>query len=92
MANLLESILKQDLSSVDLTQLADWPQALAEDYLGKGDSLKLLAEAVLTVAAQTAVPATAISAGKTGNIAFDASYFYICVATDTWRRVAILAW
>lgn len=35
------------------------------------------------------VPATATSAGTVGQVAADASFLYICVATSVWRRVAI---
>lgn len=42
---------------------------------------------------QTAkTPASATAAGTTGQIAWDANYLYICVATDTWRRVAHASW
>jgi len=40
----------------------------------------------------TTVPASATATGTAGQIAADASYFYVCVATDTWRRVALSAW
>jgi len=39
-----------------------------------------------------AVPATATSAGEAGQIVRDANFLYLCIATDTWRRVAIAAW
>lgn len=39
-----------------------------------------------------AVPATATSTGIAGQKAFDATNLYICVATNTWRRVALAAW
>lgn len=37
-------------------------------------------------------PATATSAGVAGQVSYDASFFYVCVAPSTWRRVAIAAW
>lgn len=37
-------------------------------------------------------PASATATGTAGQKAYDASYFYICTATNTWRRVAIAAW
>ena len=37
-------------------------------------------------------PATAGDTGTTGQIAWDASYIYVCVATDTWKRAAITTW
>jgi hypothetical protein len=30
--------------------------------------------------------------GVKGTICWDASYIYVCVATDTWERVAIATW
>lgn len=34
-------------------------------------------------------PATSTSTGTAGMIAYDASYVYICTATDTWTRAAL---
>lgn len=39
-----------------------------------------------------AVPATATSAGRKGDNAFDSNYFYVCVAANTWKRVALTSW
>jgi len=35
-----------------------------------------------------AAPANSTSAGTVGDIAYDDRYVYICVATNTWRRMA----
>lgn len=37
-------------------------------------------------------PATAADTGTTGQVAWDSSYVYVCVATDTWKRAAISTW
>lgn len=37
-------------------------------------------------------PATSGAAGTQGDFAWDTSYFYICTATNTWRRVAHASW
>lgn len=37
-------------------------------------------------------PASASATGNAGTIAWDASYLYICTATNTWRRVAHATW
>ncbi len=34
-------------------------------------------------------PATATSTGTPGMVAYDSSFFYICIAANTWKRVAI---
>lgn len=40
----------------------------------------------------TATPASSGAAGVAGQIAWDASYIYVCTATNTWKRVAIATW
>lgn len=40
----------------------------------------------------TSTPASASAAGTAGTIAWDASYIYVCTATNTWKRVAIATW
>jgi len=37
-------------------------------------------------------PATAAASGRQGEIAWDNSYVYVCVATNTWKRSAIATW
>ena len=36
--------------------------------------------------------ANANDTGTEGEICWDADYIYICVGTDTWKRVAIATW
>lgn len=43
-------------------------------------------------ASVTSVPATAASTGTAGQIAYDGSWLYVCVATNTWLRTAIATW
>lgn len=35
------------------------------------------------------VPAIATSTGTAGQVAYDATHFYVCVATNTWVRVTL---
>jgi hypothetical protein len=44
------------------------------------------------IALAGAAPATSTSAGTVGQVAWDAEYFYVCVATDTWKRTALSTW
>jgi len=37
-------------------------------------------------------PASAAASGTAGTICWDASYIYVCTATNTWKRVAIATW
>lgn len=38
------------------------------------------------------VPASSSSTGTAGMLAYDINYLYVCVATNTWKRVVISAW
>lgn len=44
------------------------------------------------VPVKIAVPSTASSACVTGQVAFNASHFYACTATNTWVRAALATW
>jgi hypothetical protein len=37
-------------------------------------------------------PSSASDTGNTGDICWDSSYVYVCVATNTWKRSAIATW
>lgn len=41
---------------------------------------------------KVAVPTTATSTGYIGQWAADASYMYVCTATNVWKRVALSTW
>ena len=40
----------------------------------------------------TKTPSSASDTGTTGQIAWDSTYFYICIATNTWQRVLHATW
>lgn len=40
----------------------------------------------------TRTPASASATGTAGDICWDSSYIYVCVATNTWKRTAISTW
>jgi hypothetical protein len=40
----------------------------------------------------TRTPASASATGEQGEFCWDATYFYICVATDTWERTEHVSW
>lgn len=50
----------------------------------------------LTVSGQVVsgakTPASATDTGVTGTVCWDTNYIYVCVATNTWKRVAISTW
>ena len=41
---------------------------------------------------QSVTPANATATGNAGEIMWDANYLYVCVATNTWKRVALSSW
>ncbi len=59
-------------------------------YLSTTDTLtnKTLTTPILS----SGTPASSGASGVTGTIEWDASYIYICTATNTWKRVAISTW
>lgn len=48
-----------------------------------GDTLRI---------ATTRTPASASATGSTGEICWDSDYIYICVSTNSWKRMAISSW
>lgn len=38
------------------------------------------------------VPTSATDPGTAGQIAYDNDFFYVCIATNTWRRTALAVW
>lgn len=45
-----------------------------------------------TAPALVAPPVSSIAVGTVGQISWDANYIYICVNTNTWKRVALTTW
>lgn len=46
----------------------------------------------IALSALNTAPATATSTGVLGEIRIDASYIYVCTASNTWKRAAITTW
>lgn len=42
--------------------------------------------------ATIAAPSTATSTGVKGQIAYDATHFYVCIATNSWVRATLATW
>lgn len=40
----------------------------------------------------TQTPITAATTCSTGALVWDASYLYVCIATNTWKRAALATW
>jgi hypothetical protein len=50
------------------------------------------AETAIAANEWAAVPASAGASGIPGQLAYEPGFFYVCVAADTWQRVAIATW
>jgi hypothetical protein len=37
-------------------------------------------------------PASSTATGNQGEVCWDSSYLYVCIATNTWRRIALTTW
>ena len=61
--------------------------------IGTTSPTTLLDVSTDTVRVRTArTPASASATGATGEICWDASYIYVCTATNTWKRAALSTW
>lgn len=58
-------------------------------FLSTGD-FSIVGDTLTIGASKT--PASAGAPGTAGDICWDSSYVYVCVATDTWKRTAISTW
>ena len=71
------------MAAADLDTIASIQQA-ATQYLGL--IVKALQQGQVN---WQPVPATSGDAGTPGMIAYDSSYLYLCVAANSWRRIAL---
>jgi hypothetical protein len=71
---------------VDMNSLCYTQPAAANVYTGANDF-----SASPFLAIPTGTPATSGAACTRGAIQYDASYMYVCVAANTWRRAALSA-
>ena len=68
------------------------------DNQGRSGFLTIVPTAAVDINSDTlrlrtsATPASATASGNAGDIQWDASYVYVCIATNTWRRAAIAVW
>lgn len=75
-----------------LENLADNPEF--GDVYTKTQTDTLLTDKAdkIAVLALTTAPAAADSTGVAGQVAFDATNLYECIATDTWVKATLATW
>ena len=60
--------------------------------VAKTGSFNDLSDKPPTAPALVAPPVSSTATGTVGQISWDANYIYICVNTNTWKRVALTTW
>jgi hypothetical protein len=73
--------------TLDTNGTLDLPQATNANIVAAGAKAVVTKEYV-----NASVPATATSTGVAGTFAYASGWLYVCVATNSWQRVAIAAW
>lgn len=62
------------------------------DVNGTARVVTSITTAQFRLSALNTAPASATATGTLGEIRIDASYIYVCTATNTWKRSAITTW
>ncbi len=95
-ADTLTVLIKRNTDRTQQTDYNAYDPFPAETHEAALDKAMLIAqEQDATVAVKlewVAAPATASDTGVAGEVAYDSDYFYVCVATDTWKRTALVTW
>ena len=80
-----------DTASLSTSLLMDLQVSNASKFSVRKDGLMTtVSDSIIITTSKT--PASASATGTTGQIAWDASYLYVCTATNTWNRSAIATW
>ena len=58
----------------------------------KRDANGAITNSQYKLSALNTAPASATATGTLGEIRIDANYIYVCVATNTWKRTALVTW
>ena len=81
---------KDDGTTIDETMRIDTGGRVGIGTSTPTEQLDLSGDAIRIRTDQT--PASATATGTAGTVCWDASYIYVCTATNTWKRVAISTW
>lgn len=89
-SNTINSIILTEQSVAPTTP----PAGKQQLYLTSTSGIRLLGSSGSSVPVNVimATPASASAPGVVGTVCFDSSFAYYCVATNTWKKVAIATW
>jgi hypothetical protein len=68
-----------------------WTNGAERVSIGTGGNIDVLTGDVVRLRTPK-TPASASAIGNAGEICWDSSYVYVCVATDTWKRSELSTW
>lgn len=69
-----------------------WYQSGAERIMAWSGRLQAQQLDLSAVSIFTTVPSSSTAPGEAGQMAYDSTYLYICVALNSWRRIALSSW
>jgi hypothetical protein len=76
-----------------LMVVVDTPSGTANTkYITVSNLLSNSANVRATSIKGTTAPSTANATGVAGEIRYDSSYVYVCVANNTWKRAELSTW
>lgn len=92
---LLGGLTKADVGLANVNNTADADKPISNAAQTALDAKADSAAVVSALAAKiewSDVPASSSATGLVGQIAYDGSYLYVCVAADIWVRVPLTTW
>jgi hypothetical protein len=81
----------KNLTGTDYMRLDSSGRLLVGTSSQSGGSLLQVNDDRIRIASSK-TPASASDTGTAGEVCWDASYIYVCTATDTWKRAALSTW
>lgn len=80
-----------DLSNITAVNLASLLYVV-QGGVSKHTAVSSLVSSIATHIWVPTPPATSTSTGSLGQVAFDTSNVYICVAANNWKKIALTSW
>jgi hypothetical protein len=69
-----------------------WYQSGSDKIMAWSGRIQAAQMDLTSVSVFVTAPTSSTSSGEAGQMAYDANYFYVCVAFNSWKRVALSSW
>lgn len=66
--------------------------SIKNNFLVAASEISSLQTSVSSTPSFTAVPASSSAPGNAGQIAYDTTHLYVCIADRTWVRATLASW